>query len=247
MNRLTGTIAFLTAAGQGIGRATALAFASEGARVIATDINADLLQALTKAEPRIEVAVLDVRDTAAVKNAATKAGPVDVLFNCAGFVHHGTILECDEKAWDFSFDLNVKSQWRTLQAFLPGMLERKKGNIINVSSVASSLKGAPNRAVYSATKAAILGLTKSVAADYIEKGIRCNAICPGTVDTPSLADRISAMPGSYEENRKFFEARQRIGRFARADEVAQLAIWLASEESAFVTGGFHVIDGGWSL
>lgn len=247
MGRLDGKTAFLTAAGQGIGRATAIAFAKEGARVIATDLKPDLLESLKREVPALTVAVLDACDTKGVQAAAAQAGPVDILFNCAGYVHHGTILDCEEDRWDFSFDLNVKSQWRTIRAFLPGMLERKSGSIINVASVASSIKGAPNRCVYGATKAAIIGLTKAVAADFVEKGIRCNAICPGTVDTPSLQERIRAMPGTYAENRAVFESRQKIGRFAEGSEIAMLAVWLASDESAFVTGGAHVIDGGWSL
>lgn len=247
MGRLAGKTAFLTAAGQGIGRATALAFAAEGARVIATDLKPELLETLKAEAPAITTAKLDARDTAGVEAAAAKAGPVDILFNCAGYVHHGTILDCDEAAWDFSLDLNVKSQWRTIRAFLPAMLARKSGAIINVASVASSIKGAPNRCVYGATKAAIIGLTKAVAVDFVDKGIRCNAICPGTVDTPSLQERIKGMPGTYAENRAVFESRQKIGRFAEASEVAMLAVWLASDEAAFVTGGTHVIDGGWSL
>lgn len=247
MNRLQGKTAFLTAAGQGIGKATAIAFAAEGARVIATDINPSLLETLKAEAPGIETAVLDVLDTEAVKRAAAAAGPVDILFNCAGYVHTGTVLETDEKAWDFSFDLNVKSQWRTLNAFLPGMIARRKGTIINIASVASSIKGAPRRCVYSATKAAILGLTKAVAADFVGQGIRCNAICPGTVETPSLVERIQTMPGTPEDNRKFFEARQPMGRFAAPSEMAHLAVWLASDESAFATGQYYVLDGGWSL
>ncbi len=247
MDRMKGKTAFLTAAGQGIGRATALAFAREGARVLATDLKPELLERLRSDGKGIETFQLDALDTKAVHAAAKRTGPVDVLFNCAGYVHTGTILETDEKAWDFSFDLNVKSMWRTLNAFLPGMIAKGGGSIVNVASVASSLKGAPKRAVYATTKAAILGLTKSVAADFVKDGIRCNAICPGTVETPSLVDRIQTMPGSPEENRKFFQARQPLGRFADASEIAHLAVWLASDESTFVTGGAYVIDGGWSL
>lgn len=247
MNRLANKRIFVTAAGQGIGRAVAVAFAREGAIVHATDIEPKFLEALAAEMPGIRLSRLDVCDTAAVQAAAAETGPIDVLFNCAGWVASGTILDCSEADWDRSFDLNVKSLWRTLRAFLPGMLAAGSGNIINVSSVASSLKGAPNRAVYSATKAAILGLTKSVAADFVTKGIRCNAICPGTVDTPSLNERIRTMPGTPEENRRFFEARQPMGRFASPEEIAHLAVWLASDESAFVTGGAYVIDGGWSL
>ena len=247
MGRLDGKIAFLTAAGQGIGRATALAFAREGATVYATDVSADLVAKLKEADHRIDAQVLNALDTAAVMAAGKRVGAVDILFNCAGFVHAGTILDCTEKDWDFSFDLNVKSQWRTLHAFLPGMLARGSGSIINVASAASSIKGAPNRAVYGATKAAVIGLTKAVAADVAEKGIRVNAICPGTVETPSLDQRIKALPGTFENNRAAFVARQKLGRLATADEIAHLAVYLAAEESQFVTGTTHVIDGGWSL
>jgi 2-keto-3-deoxy-L-fuconate dehydrogenase len=248
--RLQGKRAFITAAGQGIGRATALAFAAEGADVLATDLDAGLLEALKKEAPSIAVSRLDVLDTGAVQAAAAGAiagGPVDVLFNCAGFVHAGTILQCSEKDWDFSFDLNVKSMWRTLNAFLPHMVERRAGSIINMASVASSIKGVPNRAVYCASKAAVIGLTRGVAADTAELGIRVNAICPGTVDSPSLEERIKALPGGYEANRAAFVARQKMGRLANASEIAALAVYLASDESAFVTGIPHVIDGGFSL
>ena len=247
MPRLAGKTAFVTAAGQGIGRAVALAFAAEGARVTATDLNPELLKALAAASPGIETFTLDMRDTAAVEAAARRAGAPDILFNCAGFVHTGTAIDTDEAAWDFSFDLNVKSLWRSLRAFLPGMIARGGGSVINVASAAGSIKGAPKRYAYMATKAAVIGITKSVAADFIKDGIRCNAICPGTVDTPSLNDRIQTMPGGPAENRKMFESRQPIGRFARAEEIAHMAVWLASDEAAFVTGGAHVIDGGWTL
>ena len=245
--RLAGKRAFLTAAGQGIGRATALAFLREGAEVVATDVNPDLLVKLAEDGPGIITQRLDARDTKAVHGAAEEAGPVNVLFNCAGFVHHGTILEVDEAAWDFSYDLNVKSLWRTLTAFLPGMLERGGGSIVNMSSAAQTIKAPPNRALYASTKAAVAGLTKTVAIDYITRGIRCNCICPGTVQSPSLEERIHAMPDSYEENRANFVARQPMGRIAEPEEIAMLAVYLASDESAFVTGGEHVIDGGWSL
>ena len=245
--RLHGKTAFLTAAGQGIGRATALAFLREDARVIASDRDADALKALTDDAPQIETLVLDATDTEAVGQAAREAGAVDVLFNCAGYVHHGTVVETEEKDWDFSFDLNVKSQWRTLRAFLPGMVERGRGAIVNIGSAASTIKAAPNRAVYMATKAAVAALTKSVAVDYVKHGIRCNVICPGTVQSPSLEERIKAQPGSYDDNRRAFIDRQLMGRLASADEIANLAVYLASDEAAFVTGAEMVIDGGWSL
>jgi len=245
--RLIGKRAFVTAAGQGIGRATALAFLREGAEVIATDVKGDLLAELAKDGPGIMIHTLDVLDTGAVHAAAKEAGAVDILFNCAGFVHNGTILDVDEAAWDFSYDLNVKSLWRTLTAFLPGMLERGRGSIVNMSSAAQTIKAPPNRALYASTKAAVAGLTKTVAVDYIRRGIRCNCICPGTVQSPSLEDRMHAMPGTYEENRASFVARQPMGRIAEPEEIAMLAVYLASDESGFVTGGEHVIDGGWSL
>jgi 2-keto-3-deoxy-L-fuconate dehydrogenase len=246
MARLEGKTALITAAAQGIGRATALAFAAEGARVIATDVNEDALAALAGAMPDLETRRLDVRDGAAVRAAADEIGAVDVLFNCAGFVHHGTILDCAEGDWDLSFDLNVKSMYRTCHAFLPAMLERGGGSIVNMSSAASSVKGAPNRFVYGATKAAVIGLTKSIAVDFIKRGIRCNAICPGTIQTPSLDDRIAAQ-GDVETARAAFVARQPMGRLGTAEEIAALAVYLASDESAFTTGAIHVIDGGWSL
>ncbi len=247
MARLAGKTAFMTAAGQGIGRATALAFAAEGARVIATDRDPALLKALAAENPEVETRVVDACDTDAVTRAAAAAGKVDVLFNCAGFVHNGTILECDEAAWDFSFDLNVKSMWRTLRAFLPGMIDNGGGAVINMSSVASSIKGAPSRAVYGATKAAVLGLTKSVAADFVRKGVRCNAICPGTIQSPSLDERIRSLPGKLEDNQAAFVARQPMGRFGTVEEIAALAIYLGSDESAFVTGQEFRIDGGWTV
>jgi 2-keto-3-deoxy-L-fuconate dehydrogenase len=246
MARLAGKTAFMTAAGQGIGRATALAYADEGARVIATDRDAGLLKALAAENPAIETRVVDALDTGAVNAAAAAAGKVDVLFNCAGFVHNGTILDCDEAAWDFSFDLNVKAMWRTLRAFLPGMIGNGGGAVVNMSSVASSIKGAPNRAAYGATKAAVIGLTKSVAADFVRKGVRCNAICPGTIQSPSLDERIRALPGTFEENQAAFIARQPMGRLGAVEEIAALAVYLGSDESAFVTGAEFRIDGGWT-
>jgi 2-keto-3-deoxy-L-fuconate dehydrogenase len=250
MNRLKGKRAFVTAAGAGIGRATALAFAAEGAQVIATDLKPELMADL-KGKGVAETHALDARNTADVNAMAGRVGAINVLFNCAGFVHHGTILDCSEADWDFSFDLNVKSMHRTITAFLPAMIQNGGGSIVNMSSVASSIKGAPNRYVYGATKAAVIGLTKSVAADFIGKGVRCNAICPGTIQTPSLDGRVSALAqttGKAEaEARKDFISRQPMGRIGTAEEIAALAVYLASDESAFTTGTISVIDGGWSL
>ncbi len=243
--RLKGKTAFVTAAAQGIGRATALAFAAEGAQVIATDLNG---AKLAEIEGRgIRTMVLDVRDSAAVKAAAQ---PVDILFNCAGFVHQGSVLEASEAEWDFAFDLNVKSMFRTLSAFLPAMLAAGSGSIINMASVASSVKGVPNRFIYGASKAAVVGLTKSVAADFAVQGIRCNCICPGTVQSPSLDDRIAAnaaAAGSLDAARAAFVARQPLGRLGRPEEIAALAVYLASDDAQFVTGQALVIDGGISL
>jgi 2-dehydro-3-deoxy-L-fuconate 4-dehydrogenase len=241
--RLDRKKAVVTAAAQGIGRATAEAFAREGARVWATDINLAKLAELDSISG-ITTHPLDVRDNAAVKQFATETGPIDVLFNCAGFVHNGTVLDCTEDQWDFAFDLNVKSMFRTIQAFLPGMLAKGEGCIINMSSVASSIKGVPSRFVYTTTKAAVIGLTKSVAADYVGKGIRCNAICPGTVQSPSLEDRLRAL-GDYEKAREAFIARQPIGRIGTPDEIADLAVYLAT--AAYTTGQCHIIDGGWAV
>lgn len=246
--RLAGKSAFVTAAAQGIGRATALAFAAEGARVIATDINATKVAEI--AGPSITTSALNATDPSAITAAAHAAGAVDILFNCAGFVHQGTVLEATEDEWDFAFDLNVKSMFRTIRAFLPGMAERKSGAIINMASAASSVKAATRRFVYGTTKAAVIGLTKSVAIDFIGQGIRCNCICPATVQTPSLDERIAvnaAAAGSVDAARAAFIARQPLGRFATADEIAALAVYLASDESAFVTGQALVIDGGWTL
>ena len=247
--RLAGKTAFLTAAGQGIGRATAVAFAAEGARVIATDINPEALTSLQQQTGCI-TRVLDVTRSEAVQAAAAELGPVDVLFNGAGFVHAGTLLDCTDEEWDFAFDLNVRSQWRTIRAFLPGMLAQGRGSIINVSSVAGSIKGAPRRFVYGTTKAAVVGLTKSVAADFVGQGIRCNAICPGTVMSPSLQERIQAQAQASGQSLAQVEAgfveRQPLGRLGRAEEIAALAVYLASDESSFTTGTAQVIDGGWS-
>ena len=243
MERLKGKSAVVTAAAQGIGRAVAEAFIREGTKVIATDINEAGLKGLTGATLRR----LDVTDSKAVAAFASELGPVDILFNCAGYVHQGTILDCEEKDWDFSFDLNVKSMYRMIRAFLPAMLAKGGGSIINMSSVASSLKGVPNRCVYSASKAAVIGLTKSVAADYMTKGIRCNAICPGTVESPSLAERMKALGGDIDEVRRSFIARQPMGRLGTPQEIAHLAVYLASDEASFTTGTTHVIDGGWAV
>ncbi|MEH2608182.1 SDR family oxidoreductase [Bradyrhizobium sp. AZCC 1693] len=242
-DRLKGKRAFVTAAAVGIGRACALAFAREGATVFATDIDEAKLEAL-KGEGIAEVAKLDVRDSAAVAAMAGRAGNTDILLNAAGFVHNGTVLDCSDEDWDFSFDLNVKSMHRTIRAFLPGMLENGKGTIVNISSAAGVVKAAPNRYVYGATKAAVAALTKSVAVDFIAKGIRCNCICPGTIETPSMLQRAAAAgPGG----REMFVSRQPMGRLGTAEEIAALAVYLASDESAFTTGVAHVIDGGWTL
>nr|XP_031324343.1 3-hydroxybutyrate dehydrogenase type 2 isoform X3 [Camelus dromedarius] len=289
MGRLDGKVIVLTAAAQGIGRAAALAFAREGAKVIATDINESKLQELEK-YPGIQTRVLDVTKKKQIDQFANDIERLDVLFNVAGFVHHGTILDCEEKDWDFSMNLNVRSMYLMIKAFLPKpssecpqpglvpsrhpsplrwkisavtgcrlhqplqsawqlsrqMLAQKSGNIINMSSVASSIKGVVNRCVYSTTKAAVIGLTKSVAADFIQQGIRCNCVCPGTVDTPSLQERIQARPNPEEALSDFLK-RQKTGRFATAEEIALLCVYLASDESAYVTGNPVIIDGGWSL
>ncbi|MDF2094417.1 SDR family oxidoreductase [Aquibaculum arenosum] len=243
--RLAGKVCLVTAAAQGIGRATALAFAAEGARVIATDINADKLASLPGEAPGIETALLDVRDSQAIKAMAERLGALDVLMNCAGFVHHGTILDCEEEDWAFSFDLNVAAMYRMIRAFLPAMLDQGHGSIVNVASVASSLRGVPNRFAYGASKAAVIGLTKAVAADFVGQGIRCNAICPGTVQSPSLDERIASQGGDPDEVRAAFVARQPMGRLGKAEEIAALAVYLASEEASFTTGQAMVIDGGW--
>jgi 2-keto-3-deoxy-L-fuconate dehydrogenase len=244
--RLAGKIAFVTAAGQGIGRATAMAFADEGAVVWATDISEPLLATLKNERGSIKTRLLNVLDTEEITKCAAEVGELDVLFNCAGYVHHGTILDCSEKDWDFSFDLNVKSMYRTCRAFLPAMLKAQKGSIINMSSAASSVKAAPNRFVYGSTKAAVIGLTKAIASDFIRSGIRCNAICPGTVQSPSLEQRIAAQ-GDIENARSEFVKRQPMGRIGRPEEIAALAVYLASGESSYTTGQIHIIDGGFSL
>jgi 2-keto-3-deoxy-L-fuconate dehydrogenase len=244
--RLAEKIVLITAAGQGIGRATALKFAAEGATVWATDIDSDALAALQAQRPGIETSPLDVRDPDAVNALARRIGRVDVLFNCAGYVHQGDLFACSQEDWDFSLDLNVTSMYRTCRAFLPAMISAGKGSIINMSSVASSIKGAPNRLVYGTTKAAVIGLTKALAADTVARGIRCNAICPGTVETPSLGRRMAAQ-GNVELARSAFVSRQPMGRLGQPEEIAELALYLASDESSFTTGQALVIDGGWSL
>jgi 2-keto-3-deoxy-L-fuconate dehydrogenase len=242
-DRLKGKRAFVTAGAAGIGRASAIAFAREGATVFATDIDEKGLASLSK-EGVAEVARLDVRDTAAVAAMAKRVGKTDILLNAAGFVHHGTVLECSDEDWDFSFDINVKSMHRTLRAFLPGMLESGGGAIVNISSAAGVFKAAPNRYVYGATKAAVAALTRAVAVDFISKGIRCNCICPGTIETPSMLNRAAA---AGPQGREMFVSRQPMGRLGTAEEIAALALYLASDESAFTTGVAHVIDGGWTL
>jgi len=243
--RVQGKRVLVTAAAAGIGRASALALAREGARVVATDVDEAGLAALRAQDARIECAKLDVRDTQAVEALVARVGPFEVLFNCAGYVHHGTLLECSEADWDRSFDLNVKSMYRTIRACLPGMIAAGKGSIINMSSVASSVKGAPKRCVYGTTKAAVIGLTKAVSADFVAQGIRCNALCPGTVDTPSMRGRVAAQ-GDAEKALAAFVARQPIGRLGSAEEIAALVVYLASDESGYTSGTTHVIDGGWS-
>ncbi len=253
--RLQGKIAFCTASGAGIGRATAIAFAREGAKVIASDIDLAKLKGL-RDEGVAETHIIDARNTRSVEDAAKRIGPVDILFNAAGFVHHGTVLDTSEADWDFSFDLNVKSMHRTIKAFLPGMLERAAagnttGSIVNIASGAGSIRGLPNRYVYGATKAAVIGLSKAVAADFIRKGIRCNAICPGTVQSPSLDDRIAAQAKALgkttEEIRQAFIDRQPMGRLGTAEEIAAIAVYLASDEAAFTTGQTFLVDGGFAL
>ena len=248
--RLVGKTCVVTAAGQGIGAASALAFANEGAKVIATDINQDALNQLATQHSNISTALLDVTDKAQIDAFVAATGSVDVLFNCAGWVPAGNILECSESDWQRAFDINVTSMYRLIQGFLPSMLATGKASIINMSSAASSIKGVPNRFVYSASKAAVLGLTKAIAADYITQGVRCNAICPGTVESPSLHQRIAAQAleqgKTVEEVYGQFVGRQPMGRIGKAEEIAALAVYLASDESAFTTGTINMIDGGWS-
>ena len=248
--RLAGKTAFITAAGQGIGRASAIAMAREGAKVIATDVNPTLLETLA-GTPGVTTQALDVLDDAAVERTIAALPPLDVMFNCAGYVHHGSILDCTPKDWDFSFALNVRAMYVAIRAAVPRMLEKHRAtgswaSIINMASIAGSIKGLPNRFVYGASKAAVVGLTKSVAADFVQKGIRCNAIAPGTVDTPSLADRINAFPDPAEA-RRMFVARQPMGRLAKAEEIAPIVVFLASDESAFATGNVYSIDGGMTI
>jgi 2-keto-3-deoxy-L-fuconate dehydrogenase len=244
MRRLEGKTCLVTAAGQGIGRASALALAAEGARVLATDINDAALESLAGAEG-VEVLRLDVTDKESVAQLVETRNAPDVLFNCAGYVAHGSILDCDEEQWAFSVELNLRAMYRMIRAFLPGMIAAGGGSIINMASVASSVIAAPNRFVYGTTKAGVIGMTKSVAADFVAKGIRCNAICPGTVESPSLDQRMRSQ-GDYDAARAAFVARQPMGRIGRPEEIAAMVVHLASDESAFTTGAIHVIDGGWS-
>lgn len=243
MGRMDGKRALVTAAGQGIGRASALAMAREGAHVIATDVNAAALESLSA--DGIETRLLNVRDPVSIAAAVVSAGRVDVLFNCAGFVAAGSILDCDEDQWAFSLDLNMTAMYRMCRAFLPGMLAQGAGSIINMASAVGPMIAAPNRFVYAATKAGVVGITKAIAADFITQGIRCNAICPGTVESPSLDQRLRDT-GDYEAARKAFIARQPIGRIGKADEIAALVVYLASDESSYTTGVAHAIDGGWT-
>ena len=243
--RLTGKTAFITAAGQGMGKAAALAFAAEGAKVWATDLNPGPLQTLAGLAG-ITTRQLDATDEKAIAKLAAEVGVVDVLLNCAGYVHHGTVLDCAPVDWDFSMNVNLRSMYLMTRAFLPGMLAKKGGSIINMASIASSIKGLPNRCVYGTSKAAVIGLTKSVAADYVKQGVRCNAVCPGTIDTPSLADRINALPDPVQA-RKDFIARQPMGRLGTVEDMVPLFIYLASDESSFATGTTFSVDGGMTI
>jgi len=248
--RVKGKTALVTAAAAGIGRASAIALANEGAKVFATDIDEVGLKSLAREQSGIQTFKLDALQADDVAAAVAKVGAPDILFNCTGFVHHGTILECDEDDWDFSFNLNAKAQYRMMKAFLPGMIENGGGSIVNMASVVSSIKGTPNRFVYGATKAAVIGMTKAIAIDHIKQGIRCNAICPGTIDTPSLRDRITELGkemGGYDKARAVFIARQPTGELAGPEEVAALVVFLGSDESSFITGSTHVVDGGWAI
>jgi 2-keto-3-deoxy-L-fuconate dehydrogenase len=243
---LEGKLAVITGAGQGIGRAAATLFRQAGATVWAVDINQTALESLTHENEEIHVRTLDARDELAWHSLAAELGTVDVLFNCVGYVHQGDILACERKDWDLSFDLNVTSMYHACRELLPGMLEASKGSIINMASVVSSIKGAPNRCAYATSKAAVIGFTKAIAADFVTKNIRCNALCPGTVETPSLIERMAAL-GDIEDARKSFIARQPIGRLGKAEEIAHAALYLAADESAFLTGQTITIDGGWSI
>jgi 2-dehydro-3-deoxy-L-fuconate 4-dehydrogenase len=243
--RLAGKVALVTAAAQGMGRGAALAFAREGAQVWATDVNQAALSEL-EGQQGIRIRVLDVTDEAAIAKVAREVGDIDVLFNCAGIVHHGTILDATPADWDRAFAVNVKSMYLVSRAFIPGMLKKGRGSIINMASVASSIRGLPNRFVYGASKAAVIGLTKAIAADYVKQGIRCNAICPGTVDTPSLQGRINAQPDPVQA-RKDFIARQPMGRLGTVDDIAGILLFLASDESLFATGNAYSIDGGMTI
>ncbi|MEK7436180.1 MAG: SDR family oxidoreductase [Pseudomonadota bacterium] len=243
--RLTGKTAFITAAGQGMGKAAALAFAREGAKVWATDLKSGLLDELDGVAG-ISTRQLDATDELAIANLAAEVGTVDVLLNCAGYVHHGSVLDCAPADWDFSMNVNVRSMYLVSRAFLPGMLAKNSGSIINMASIASSIKGLPNRCVYGTSKAAVIGLTKSIAADYVKQGVRCNAVCPGTIDTPSLAERINALPDPVQA-RKDFIARQPMGRLGTVEDMVPLFVYLASDESSFATGTTFSVDGGMTI